>query len=315
VLDLGEGERSVLLVRGYGQSPRLLLLSSGGRTKRFRPEDLGPNPVRLGEVELPEPFRPRDPQYQRAVVAILRSWEPSGVPEAALDGTVEADPVGSCPELQDHLRWVRRATRTETEIRRLQKRVARRTDDLVGRFTARLSVLEGWGYLHDWSLTERGERLRFVYNELDLLLTESIGRGFLHGLEPPALAALVSAFTYEERPRDVLERLPSEAVAERVDQITALWQVLADLEQERGVPTSRPPDPGFAGTVEAWASGMDLEELVGEDDFAAGDFVRNCRQLLDLLRQLRDAFPGIAETAATAVRAVDRGIVAVGGRL
>jgi ATP-dependent RNA helicase HelY len=164
-------------------------------------------------------------------------------------------------------------------------------------------------------LTERGERLRFVYNELDLLLTESIGRGFLHGLEPPALAALVSTFTYEERPRDVLERLPSEAVAERVDQITALWQVLADLEQERGVPTSRPPDPGFAGTVEAWASGMDLEELVGEDDFAAGDFVRNCRQLLDLLRQLRDAFPGIAETAATAVRAVDRGIVAVGGRL
>ena len=117
------------------------------------------------------------------------------------------------------------------------------------------------------------------------------------------------------QPRDVLERLPSEAVAERVDQIAALWEVLADLEQARGVPTSRPPDPGFAGTVEAWASGMDLEELVGDDDFAAGDFVRNCRQLLDLLRQLRDAFPGIAETAAAAVRGVDRGIVAVGGRL
>jgi ATP-dependent RNA helicase HelY len=315
VLDLGEGERSVLLVRGYGQSPRLLLLSSAGRTKRFRPEDLGPNPVRLGDLELPEPFRPRDPQYQRAVAAILHSWEPSEVPEAALDGAVETDPVGSCPELPDHLRWARRAARTESEIRRLQKRVTRRTDDLVGRFTATLSVLEGWKYLDDWSLTERGERLRFVYNELDLLLTESIGRGFLVGLEAPALAALVSVFTYEERPRDVLERLPSEAVAERVDQIAALWEVLADLEQARGVPTSRPPDPGFAGTVEAWASGMDLEELVGDDDFAAGDFVRNCRQLLDLLRQLRDAFPGIAETAAAAVRGVDRGIVAVGGRL
>jgi ATP-dependent RNA helicase HelY len=90
---------------------------------------------------------------------------------------------------------------------------------------------------------------------------------------------------------------------------------LIDLERERGVPETRPPDPGFAGTVEAWASGMDLEELFGDDGFAAGDFVRNCRQLLDLLRQLRDAFPAIAETTSVAVRAVDRGIVAVGGRL
>jgi len=184
----------------------------------------------------------------------------------------------------------------------------------VARFAATLAVLERRKHVHGWSLTERGERLRFVYNELDLLLVESIFRGFLLGLEPPALAAVVSAFTYEERPRDVLDRPPSNVVEERVQQMTALWEELADQEQERGVPASRPPDPGFAGTVEAWTSGMDLEELFGDDDFAAGDFVRNCRQLLDLLRQIRDAFPGIAETAAAAVRTVDRGIVAVGGR-
>jgi ATP-dependent RNA helicase HelY len=58
-----------------------------------------------------------------------------------------------------------------------------------------------------------------------------------------------------------------------------------------------------------------LRDLFGDDDFAAGDFVRNCRQLLDLLRQLRDAFPSISEAASDAVRAVDRGIVAAGGRL
>jgi superfamily II RNA helicase len=57
-----------------------------------------------------------------------------------------------------------------------------------------------------------------------------------------------------------------------------------------------------------------LEELFGEDDFAAGDFVRNCRQLLDLMRQIRDAFPALAAVAGSAISATDRGIVAVGGR-
>lgn len=185
----------------------------------------------------------------------------------------------------------------------------------MARFAATLSVLERWKYVHGWNLTERGEKLRFVYNELDLLLTESIDRGVLVDLEPAELAAVVSVFTYEERPRDALSRLPSDGVAGRAEAVTELWEVLIELEGERGVRATRPPDPGFAGTVEAWASGMDLEELFGDDDFAAGDFVRNCRQLLDLLRQLRDAFPAIAQTASEAVRAVDRGIIAVGGRL
>jgi ATP-dependent RNA helicase HelY len=266
-------------------------------------------------MDLPDPFRPRDLQYQRTVAAALRVWEPSADPEPAIPSGMELDPVGSCPDLDEHLKWARRAARTETEIRRLRKRAGRRGDDLVARFAATLSVLERWRYVHGWNLTERGERLRFVYNELDLLLTESIDRGVLDGLEPAELAAVASAFTYEERPRDALSRAPSDGVAARAGVAAELWEALISLEAERGVPETRPPDPGFAGTVEAWASGMDLEELFGDDDFAAGDFVRNCRQLLDLLRQLRDAFPAIAETASEAMRAVDRGIVAVGGRL
>jgi superfamily II RNA helicase len=55
-------------------------------------------------------------------------------------------------------------------------------------------------------------------------------------------------------------------------------------------------------------------ELFGEDDFAAGDFVRNCRQLLDLMRQIRDAYPSLSTAASAAISATDRGIVAVGGR-
>jgi ATP-dependent RNA helicase HelY len=176
-------------------------------------------------------------------------------------------------------------------------------------------VLARWKYVRGWELTEQGERLRFVYNELDLLLAESVTQGHLLGLDGPGLAAVASVFTYEERPRDEPGRAPSDVVIERAETIMELWDALVALEGEAGVPETRSPDPGFAGTVQAWAEGADLVDLFGEDEFAAGDFVRNCRQLLDLLRQLRDAFPAIAVAASDAIRAVDRGIVAVGGRL
>jgi len=80
------------------------------------------------------------------------------------------------------------------------------------------------------------------------------------------------------------------------------------------LPPTRAPDPGFAAVAHAWAHGVDLEDLFGDDDMAAGDFVRNCRQLLDLLRQLRDTFPGLAPEARRAIAGIDRGVVAAGGR-
>jgi superfamily II RNA helicase len=46
---------------------------------------------------------------------------------------------------------------------------------------------------------------------------------------------------------------------------------------------------------------------------APGDFVRVSRQLVDLIRQLREAAPGIREEAMASLRAIDRGVVAAQG--
>jgi ATP-dependent RNA helicase HelY len=58
-----------------------------------------------------------------------------------------------------------------------------------------------------------------------------------------------------------------------------------------------------------------LEEIFADDEVGAGDFVRNMRQLLDLLRQLRDAYPELAPIARLALRQIDRGVVAAGGQV
>ncbi len=99
----------------------------------------------------------------------------------------------------------------------------------------------------------------------------------------------------------------------RIDAVGELASALAAAERGAGLPETRFPDAGFASIAYAWAAGHDLDDLF-DDDLAAGDFVRNCRQLIDVMRQLRDGFPALREVAADGIKRLDRGVVAAGGK-
>ncbi|MDP3984119.1 MAG: hypothetical protein Q8Q52_03835, partial [Acidimicrobiia bacterium] len=61
-----------------------------------------------------------------------------------------------------------------------------------------------------------------------------------------------------------------------------------------------------------WAHGVELEDL-DDKRLQPGDFVRVSRQLVDLIRQLRDVAPEIETEAKAALSAIDRGVVAAMG--
>ena len=91
-------------------------------------------------------------------------------------------------------------------------------------------------------------------------------------------------------------------------------------EQRHRITLSREPDDGFVAAIYRWASSGDLVTALAAADaegtgspLSPGDFVRWCRQVLDLLDQVRNAAPQ-PELRATAKRAIDairRGVVAV----
>src|SRR5205823_14147825 len=102
------------------------------------------------------------------------------------------------------------------------------------------------------------------------------------------LAALVSTFVYESRertPRRV--SLPTGALRDRFKSLSELWVEVRKTEESRQVELCRELDPGFAPTAFDWAEGKPLEDMLEASGLAAGDFVRNCKQLLDLLRQVQ----------------------------
>jgi ATP-dependent RNA helicase HelY len=226
-----------------------------------------------------------------------------------------ASPVAGDQQLGVRLDAVKRVHRMERDLAKLQRRSQAAASGLVEAFERRLQLLEDRGYARGWSLTARGERLRFVYNELDLLLAEAAESGLLSELGPAELAALASMFIFEARQSDVIGDWPNAAVATRGEAIYDLSDELAAAEDKRRISVARPPDAGFAEVAFNWTAGALLEDLFDDDEVGAGDFVRNMRQLVDLLRQLRDAYPELADTARAAIKVIDRGVVAAGGQV
>jgi len=326
------GGKAVVLqrTRGRGEETKLLVLTADRGVVRLGPTDFA-GPVRaIASIELPRPFAPRSPAFRRAVSEALRGVRAradgdgngSGSGRRGRDaGDADRDdvrrhPVAGCPDLAMHLRYAERAERLARDVDRLERRIRGRTESLARQFDRVLRVLDSWGYVEGWQLTEAGEMLTRLYSETDLLLAESMREGLLDGLDPPSMAAVCSVFSYETRGPDQAgsHRVhhPNRTVRDRVAEIDRIWRDLNVVEDEAGLPETRQPDPGFGAVAHAWAAGKDLEDVLLDEDMTGGDFVRNVKQLIDLLRQVGDVAPR-PETAAAARKAADalfRGVVA-----
>ena len=229
------------------------------------------------------------------------------------EAAVAAHPVAACPDADAHVRARGEADRVASDVADLTRQVRSRTESLARRFDRVLRLLEAWRYLDGWALTEQGDVLARTYHECDLLVAETLTSGLLDGLSPPELAAIVSAFTYEKRGPGPAPApwFPSPAVRDRYRAIERLADELVADEEAAGLPRTRPPDPGFIGVAHAWAAGDKLNEVLDDEDLSGGDFVRNVRQLLDLLRQIGDIAPAqdTARAALAAAEQLHRGVV------
>src|SRR5690606_37928934 len=113
---------------------------------------------------------------------------------------------------------------------------------------------------------------------------------------------------------------PTSKMRSALVQTRRLWSGLRADEQRHRITHSREPDEGFVAAVYRWATTGDLTTALDASDItgsgsplSAGDFVRWCRQVLDLLDQVRNAAP-TPEMRAAAKRAINdirRGVVAV----
>jgi ATP-dependent RNA helicase HelY len=186
---------------------------------------------------------------------------------------------------------------------------------LSRRLDRMLRLLEGWGYveLDAWHLSARGELLARTYHESDLLVAEALMQKVFDGLDVATLAAVVSACTFETRAgRWRPEPNPPPLASGPLGRLEAIWDRIHVAEHDARLTHTRAPDPGFAEAAWRWARGERLEKVLERTQLAPGDFVRNCKQLVDLLSQMSAVAPDpvTREVAAGATRSLQRGVVA-----
>jgi ATP-dependent RNA helicase HelY len=295
---------------------------------RASAKDFDEAPTVLTRVALPRSGSPGSARYRRDVAAKLvtlhvtqpRPARPRVTAKvereaAELEALAAAHPCHHCPDLGRHERWARRAGELERRLRGVDRRIRTRTETLARQFDRVLAVLEALGYVREFEIQPKGRALARIYGEGDLLVGEALAEGVFDGLEPAEVASLVSTLVYESRERvPAPGALPTAASADRYRRLQGIWTRVRSTEDDHQVQLCRELDNGFATPVFHWAEGKPLEDVLAETEMAPGDFVRNCKQLIDLLRQIEDvAEPETAGLVRRARDAVRRGVVAYTG--
>lgn len=251
---------------------------------------------------------------------------------------LSAHPCGECPDLESHLRWVGRWRKSRAELEGVQRRIRGRTSSLARQFDLLTGLLIELGYLERVSTssavgipdavtdagsaelrptptpelrpTASGLRLRRLFSDRDLLIAECLEHGAWSGLSAAGLAAVVSAAVHESRRDDrAPELIPEPAVGAALEASARVAARLQAAESRYGITPTSAPDPAISAIVHRWAQGLHLAAALEGNDLPPGDFVRHCRQVIDLLDQLT-ADPELGHIARESIRAVRRGLVA-----
>jgi ATP-dependent RNA helicase HelY len=317
--------------------PRPLVVTEDRWSGRLSLADFSAPVEALGRLKLPKHVDTRSPKSRRDLASSLRNTGLSASPGrrrrsdasddtelASLRKAMRAHPCHGCDDRENHARWAERHERLRGETEQLRRRVAATTHSLARSFDRIIALLTERGYLgvEDGGdpVTKHGHRLARLYSESDLLAAECLRLGAWDGLGPPELAAVVSSLVYESRREGVVPPVPAGKVTKALETTWQLWAEIEDDERRHKLERTREPDPGFAWPVLRWARGESLERVLTAvestgHELSAGDFVRWCRQVLDLLDQIRevvDAHSDIGVAASKAISAIRRGVVAAG---
>ena len=328
--------------------PRPTVLTMDKRVKRLTLADLNEPVSAATRVRIPKAFNDRVTADRRNLVGAMQEALSdlahdhgtgaqskrghAGRYDTTSDGELtrlrnqmRAHPCHACPEREAHARWSERWAKANGEHSALLRRIKGRTGSIARVFDNICDVLATLGYLtreknaprDDLRVTAHGHMLSRLYAENDLVLAECLRQGAWAGLDPAGLAAAVSAVVYSARRDDGADEQfipggPNGPLARALEATLRIWSNVDDLEASYKLETTTGLDYGLVEPLHKWASGRSLDVVLRGSDLAAGDFVRWCKQVIDVLDQIAKIAPqpelrGAADRAVTALR---RGVVA-----
>ena len=353
IITIAQGRRGGLAVvldaDRDSDDPRPLVLTEHRWAGRISSADYSGASEPMGSMQLPKRVEHRNPRARRDLASALRSAaaaldvpsakaKRSGPPKerdvdpelAGLREQLRVHRAHGLPDREAKARLAERYLRIERDNEQIRQKIAAATNSLARTFDRIVVLLTERDFIDgndgDPRVTDDGRLLARIYSESDLLVAECLRSGTWEGLDAAELAAVLSSVLYESR-GDASgspdgSAVPTGKLRRALNQTRRLWTELRADEQRHRLTGSREPEDGFVAAIYRWATTGDLTTALAASDssgtgtpLSAGDFVRWCRQVLDLLDQVRNAAPtpALRATAKRAINDIRRGVVAVDG--
>lgn len=335
---------AIVLSADHGsREPRPAILTLDNQLRRIGTDDLDGPISPVTRIRIPKAFNAKVPKSRRDLASSARNalrenrplppgqnrnddfGKAAALPDqdrriTELRRALRSHPCHGCSEREDHARWAERWWKLRRETDVLARQIQGRTNTIAKTFDRVCEVLSKYGYLEPsaegaLTISRDGQRLRRIYGEKDLLISQSLRLGAFNDLDAVEIAALASVLVYQAKREDrgLRPRMPSVALETSVDLVVHEWSALEDVEEASKLPLTGEPELGLVWPMYKWARGRHLQDVLNGTDLAAGDFVRWVKQVVDLLDQLAKIpglDPRLSRLCGESITLIRRGVVA-----
>ena len=208
-------------------------------------------------------------------------------------------------------------------ISQLRQSLAGQNLQLLPDYEQRIQVLKDLSFIDDGArILLKGKVACEIHSGDELVLTELILDNVLAEYEPAEIAALLSAFVFQEK-TDSEPTLTAKLskgiktitdIAENVNKVQELYQVIQTGEEGSDFATK--PRFGLVEVVYEWARGMSFKNITDLTDVLEGTIVRTITRLDEVCREVKNAAriigdPELYQKMQTAQEMIKRDITAV----
>lgn len=208
-------------------------------------------------------------------------------------------------------------------INQLRMSLSDQNLQLLPDYEQRIQVLKDLGFIdEDSRILLKGKVACEIHSGDELVLTELILDNVLADYEPAEIAALLSAFVFQEKTgtepsltsklehgKDIIVE-----ISEKVNDIQTLYQVIQSADDSNDF-VSRPRF-GIMEVVYEWARGMSFKNITDLTDVLEGSIVRTITRLDETCREVKNAArivgdPELYQKMQAAQEMIKRDITAV----
>ncbi|KAI5463951.1 NUC185 domain-containing protein [Mariannaea sp. PMI_226] len=213
-----------------------------------------------------------------------------------LVGAISHSPALECKNFLKHFAMCHDEWLIKEHISQLKQTLSDQNLQLLPDYEQRVQVLTELGFIDEATRIQlKGKVACEIHSGDELVLTELILDNVLADYEPAEIAALLSAFVFQEktdaepaltgnleRGRDTIV-----AISEKVNDVQTRLQVIQSADDSNDF-VSRPRF-GLMEVVYEWARGMSFKNITGLTDVLEGTIVRTITRLDETCREVKNA--------------------------